>query len=89
MLEIDFHGKTTKEVLHFLTEFDKTDRKTRDVKFITGKGTHSKRPQMDYFCDTEWKCPIKRVLLDFIIHEKKEGMRMTDYPAYVGWKRKL
>jgi hypothetical protein len=89
MLEIDFHGMTKKEVLQFLTDFDMTDKTTREVKFITGRGTHSKRPHMDYFCEKEWKCPIKRVILDFIIYEKKEGVRMIEYPAYIVWKRKL
>lgn len=90
MLEIDFHGMTTKEVYHFLLEFDSTDTITREVKFITGKGIHTKqKPKMDYYCEKEWKCPIKQVVLDFIILEKKEGSRMTEYPAYIYWKRNL
>lgn len=89
MLEIDFHGMTTKEVLDFLRDFDTSDTTTREVKFITGKGNHSKRPQMDYFCEREWKCPLKRVVLDFIVMEKKEGSRIKEYPAFIYWKRNL
>jgi hypothetical protein len=88
MKEFDFHGMTTKEVLDFLIEFDATDTTTKNVKFITGRGNHSKRPQMDYYCEKEWKCPLKKVVMEYIVHEKKQGALMTEYPAYIIWRRK-
>ena len=90
MLEIDFHGMTRKETYNFLQEFDSTDTTTREVKFITGKGTHTKdKPKMDYYCEKNWKCPVKQVVLDFIILEKKEGSRIIEYPTYIHWKRNV
>lgn len=89
MLEYDLHGMTTKQVLEFLEQFDTIDHTTKEVKFITGRGTHSKKPQMDFFCEQEWKCPIKKVVLDFIVLKKKQGARMMEYPTYILWKRRL
>lgn len=89
MFEVDFHGMTTKEVLDFLNEFDSNDKVTREVTFITGKGIHSKRPQMDYYCEKEWKCPVKKVVMDFIVLKKKQGARIIEYPGSILWKRNL
>jgi hypothetical protein len=83
--EIDCHGMTTKEVYSLLKDIEK-DETIKKVKLITGSGMHSKqRPQMDYMCSKEWKCPIKQVILDFIIYEQKQGARMNEYPTYILW----
>jgi hypothetical protein len=86
MLEIDCHGKTTKEVYKLLQELSKNNRNEK-IKLITGLGNHTKnRPQMDYFCEKNWKCPIKKVIIDYIVYEKNQGARMFEYPAYIIWQ---
>lgn len=85
VFEIDCHGMTTKEVKSLLQDIVKDETITK-IKLITGYGLHSKqRPQMDYTCSKEWKCPIKQVILDFIIHEQKQGARMIEYPTFILW----
>ncbi len=86
MYEIDCHGMTTKDVtvlLHRLYQ----DSNLSIIKFITGKGNHSKKPIMDYYCQKEWKPPLKTTILNFIIYEKKEGALVQEYPSYILWKR--
>jgi hypothetical protein len=90
MKKIDFHGYTTKQTLDILRHIDKTDHTTKELHLITGKGLHSnRRPQMDYFVEREWKCPLKKTIMDYIIHEKGQGARMFEYPVSIVWRRKL
>lgn len=90
MRKIDFHGCTTKETLEILRQMDLNDKTTKEFHLITGRGTHTKnRPQMDYFLERSWNCPVKKTVIDYITHEKKEGARMYVYPAFVVWRRKL
>lgn len=85
MIEKDLHGMTKKEVYNFLLNLNEKDIKV--IKLITGVGRHShNKPQMDYYCEREWKCPIKEVILDYIINEKKEGARITVFPSYIIWR---
>lgn len=89
MKEIDFHGWTTKEVSEFLKNLEQTDKETKIFCFITGIGNHSKKPQMDYFCQKDWKCPIKRTVLDYLIFEKKQGPLIKEFPSFIIWRRRL
>lgn len=90
MKEFDLHGYTKAEVLFFLRELDKTDKTTKQFHFITGKGNNTRnKPQMDYATSITWKCPIKEVVLHYIVHEKKEGSRMFEKPASIFWNRKI
>ena len=81
----DCHGMTTKEVYYYLKNLDETE--ITEIKLITGVGNHSQnKPQMDYFCEKEWKCPIKKVILDYIIFEKKQGALIKDFNSFILWK---
>jgi hypothetical protein len=84
-IEKDCHGMTTKEVYDFLINLN--TKEISEIKLITGIGKHSQnRPQMDYFCEKEWKCPIKQVIIDYIVYEKKQGALMTEFPSFILWK---
>ena len=86
MITFDLHGLTTSEVLLLLKEIEAKNLK--EVKLITGKGNHTlNRPTMDYFTSIHWKNPIKKVILDYIIYEKKEGALMSEFPAHIIWRR--
>ena len=90
MRKIDFHGYTTKQTLDILRQIDRTDKTTREFHFITGRGTHSQnRPQMDYFVEVNWNCPVKQTVIDYIVHERKQGACMYVYQAFIVWRRKL
>lgn len=87
MYEVDCHGMTIMDV-NILLERLYQDSNVSIIKFITGKGKHSKRPIMDYYCETEWKPPLKRAILNFIVHEKKEGALVQEFPAYILWRKR-
>ena len=90
MKEFDLHGYTKAEVLSLLEQLDEKDRVTKKFHFITGKGNHTQhKPQMDYATSLTWKCPIKETVINYIVHDKKEGSRMFEKSASVFWHRKL
>lgn len=43
---------------------------------------------MDYYCERLWKNPLKETILHYIIHEKKEGARLQEYPTFIIWRKK-
>lgn len=87
METIDFHGRTTVEVKQVLQEIEQDDTK-KVYKLITGVGNHTKqKPIMDYYCSSTWKNPIKKVVYDYIVYEKKEGAKMEEFPSYIIWRR--
>lgn len=87
MYEIDCHGLTKKDMIVILNRlYDDTN--IFSVKFITGKGNHSKKPIMDYYCQKEWKSPLKETIMNYIIHEKKEGALLQEFPAYLLWRKR-
>ena len=87
-IEIDAHGLTCREMYTLLKEVD-INESIATVKIITGSGRHSRRPTMDYYCTTVWKNPLKETILHFIIYEKNEGSRITEYPNYIVWRKSI
>lgn len=88
MEEYDFHGWTTKEVLQFLRNLE-TDHIATPIiyHFITGRGNHTKkRPQMDYAAAKDWKCPLMQTVYEYLVYEKRQGARITVYPASILWR---
>jgi hypothetical protein len=87
MYEVDCHGLTRNEVIQLLIDIDKNFH-SKEIKLITGRGNHSKKPIMDYYCERLWKNPLKETILHYIIHEKKEGARLQEYPTFIIWRKK-
>lgn len=76
LLIIDCHGYKIKDI-YWLMEFLFWIRLKTKIKFITGVGNHSIKPQMDYYCQKEWKNPLYRYILNYLV-EKKCGSRIME-----------
>ena len=88
MKEIDCHGLSTREMEMLLENLEK--EKIREIKLITGKGNHSKnRPTMDYYSERQWRCPLKRTVVEYVVNQLKEGAGFVEYPSFVIWRRNI
>ena len=80
-LVLDCHGLLREELLYFLEFLDVIGFKMT-VKFITGKGNHSKKPKMDYLSSKFWRCPLKQLIVNYY-NKTKRGMHVREFPSYV------
>ena len=78
---LDCHGLRRDEVVYFLEFLDVIECKMC-LKLITGKGNHSKKPKMDYYCSKIWKSPLKQVIVNYYTKTGR-GTCIKEFPCYV------
>ena len=78
---LDCHGLIRDELLYFLEFLDAIEFNT-PITFITGKGNHSKKPKMDYYCSKLWRSPLKQTIVSYYTKNRK-GFCIKEYPCYV------
>jgi hypothetical protein len=59
--------------------------KKKTIRFITGVGKHSKKPIMDYATEKEWRNPLYKYILNFLVKEHL-GARLKAEYAYIEFR---
>jgi len=71
---IDCHGLTCSDMKVLL---DFIISKKGKYVLIFGVGNHSKKPQMDYMTERDWRCPIYKFSVDYLVQNKKGATLQT------------